>query len=199
MNGLNLAKTIEPKSDQLNADDLVTGPLTVTVLEVKRGPGKDQPVEIVVDGHRPYRPCKSMRRVLIACWGDQGSEWIGKSMTLYSDPSVKFGGVAVGGIRISHLSGLDSEKSMMLTTTRARRAEYIVKPLTETPASYPQDAFDTNVGAWAKAVLDGKFTVPQIISKAQTTGRLTNKQIKALEAEVKKMELNDANNQGAME
>jgi len=126
---MNLSETIEPKSDQLNADDLIGGPITVTVQDVRPGPGRDQPVEIEVDKTRPYRPCKSMRRVLIACWGDQGKEWIGRSMTLFADPAVKFGGVAVGGIRISHLSHLDSPRSLLLTTTRAKRAEYRVQPL----------------------------------------------------------------------
>lgn len=126
-----LADTIKPKSDQLNADDLLTGPIVVTVQNVRRG-SKDQPVMIDIDGDRqPYKPCKSMRRVLIALWGDQGKEWVGRSMRLYCDPSVKFGGVAVGGIRISHMSHIQGRQSLMLTTTRARRAEYIVEPLEE--------------------------------------------------------------------
>ena len=65
-----LAKTIVPKSDQLNAEDLLTGPIVVTVQEVKQGTD-DQPVHIVIgDGRQPYKPCKTMRRVLIFVWGD---------------------------------------------------------------------------------------------------------------------------------
>ena len=125
-----LRHTIEPKSDQINADDLIGGPITVTVEAVKQGPSTDQPVDIHVSGgHRPYRPCKSMRRVLIAIWGDRGADWVGNSMTLYLDPSVKFGGVAVGGIRISHMTGLDGDRTLMLTTTRSKRAGYTVRPL----------------------------------------------------------------------
>ena len=70
-----------------------------------------------------------MRRVLIAVWGDQGADWVGESMTLYCDPAVKFGGVAVGGIRISHMTGIDKPVDLMLTTTRSKRSVYTVQPL----------------------------------------------------------------------
>jgi len=125
----NLADTVAPKSDQLNADDLLTGPITVTVIDVKRGP-KDQPVWIVIDGGRqPYKPCKSMRRVMIQAWGANGKDWVGRSMTLFCDPSVKFGGVALGGIRISHMSHITGTLDMMLTVTRGRKNQFKVHPL----------------------------------------------------------------------
>jgi hypothetical protein len=72
-----------------------------------------------------------MRRVLIAAWGDKGKEWVGQRMTLYGDSEVKFGGVAVGGIRISHVSGIAERLTLKLTTTRSKRADYIVEPLPE--------------------------------------------------------------------
>jgi hypothetical protein len=128
-----LRDTITPKSDQLNADDLIAGPITVKILGVKRGATQEQPIDLAIDGDRqPYKPCKSMRRVMIAAWGDDGREWVGRSMKLYCDPTVKFGGVKVGGIRISHMSGLDSKLSVMLTTTRSKRSEYTVEPLQAT-------------------------------------------------------------------
>ena len=123
-----LADTIAPKSDQLNADDLITGPITVTITNVSRG-SKDQPVSIAINDRMPFKPCKTMRRVLIKAWGDDGKKWIGRSMTLYCDPSVKFGGVAVGGIRISHLSHIDKPLDLMLTTSRARKSQTVIQPL----------------------------------------------------------------------
>jgi hypothetical protein len=132
-----LRDTITPKSDQLNADDLLAGPIIVKIMAVKRGSNADQPIDIIIDGGRqPYKPCKSMRRVMIAAWGDDGREWVGRSMKLYCDPNVKFGGVKVGGIRISHMSGIDTRLSVMLTTTRSKRSEYIVEPL-QTPTPMP--------------------------------------------------------------
>lgn len=181
MNEEYIRGSIEPKSDQLNADDLMAGPMTVVVRQVKQGPSKEQPVEIVLDGHRPYRPCKSMRRVLVACWGDKGSEWIGRAMTLYNDPNVRFGGVAVGGVRISHLSNIDGEQKLMLTTTRSKRAPYIVLPLDGMPAAYPDDEFIEHVGAWVKAIKEGKITTPEVIKRASAKGMLTSEQIEELE------------------
>ena len=123
-----LSQTIKPKSDQLNADDLLTGPMNVTITDIKSGP-VDQPVHIHIQGQQPYKPCKTMRRVLITAWGANGKEWIGKSMTLFCDPTVKFGGIALGGIRISHLSDIPGPLNMMLTATRGRKTQVVVNPL----------------------------------------------------------------------
>ena len=125
-----LTPTIKPKSDQLNADDLLTGPMIVKITDIKSGPN-DQPVHLHIEGQQPYKPCKTMRRVLISAWGSDGKEWIGKSMKLYCDPTVKFGGVALGGIRISHLSDIQGTMNLMLTATRGRKSQVVVKPLAE--------------------------------------------------------------------
>lgn len=126
-----LLKSVEPKSDQLNADDLVGGPVTVRVTDVKRGKTAEQPVWLELQGYegRPYKPCKSMRRVLIMLWGDSPAKWAGRSMTLFCDPSVSFGGMRVGGIRISHMSDIDKEVTLLLTTTRGKRGECKIQPL----------------------------------------------------------------------
>jgi len=138
---MSLRDTIIPKSDQLNYDDLVSGPMVVTVSNLKAGEG-EQPVIVELEEHdRPYKPCKSMRRVLIAAWGDKGKDWLGKSMELYGDPKVKFGGVEVGGIRISRLSGIDKPLTVKLTTSRSKRADYVIEPLGKLPKpSEPTDA-----------------------------------------------------------
>lgn len=126
----NLRDTIIPKSDQLNAEQLLAGPITITVTDVRRG-SDDQPVTIHYEGDqgRPYKPCKSMRKVLIFAWGDDGREWVGKSMTLYNDPDVKWGGVKVGGIRISHLSDVERDISLALTATKGKKEAYVIRKL----------------------------------------------------------------------
>lgn len=128
-----LRDTIVPKSDQLNAEQLLGGPITVTVSEVRRGGGEEQPVVVhyVGEGGRPYKPCKSMRKVLVFAWGSDGREWIGRSMTLYNKPDVKFGGEEVGGIRISHLSHIDKDIAISLTATRGRKEQTRIKKLAE--------------------------------------------------------------------
>ena len=138
-----IAKSIVPKSDQLNAEDLLGGPITVTVTDVKQGTA-EQPIAIIIDGERqPYKPCKTMRKMLVFCWSDQAANWIGKRMTLYADPDVKWAGVAVGGIRISHLSGIESQVMLMLSETKGKRKPIVVKPLpNEVPQSVPVNFTD---------------------------------------------------------
>lgn len=128
-----LRDTIVPKSDQLNAEQLLSGPITVTVTDVRRGGGEEQPVVIHYEGEggRPYKPCKSMRKVLVFAWGSDGSGWVGRSMTLYNRPDVKFGGEEVGGIRISHLSHIDKDIAISLTATRGRKEQTRIKRLDE--------------------------------------------------------------------
>lgn len=126
-----LLKSIEPKGDQINADDFLGGPATVRIKDVKRGKTAEQPVCLELEGYegRPYKPCKSMRRVLIQVWGDRPGEWAGRSMTLFCDPEVSFGGMRVGGIRISHMSNIDAEVTLLLTTTRGKRGACKIMPL----------------------------------------------------------------------
>jgi hypothetical protein len=127
---MDILSTTEPKSDQQNFDDYSVAPRTVTVSEVKRG-NPEQPVEVhlVEFPGRPFKPSKSMRRVLIACWGPEASAYKGRHMTLYGDPTVRFGGKPVGGIRIAALSHIDEAKSIPLTITRGKREPFIVQPL----------------------------------------------------------------------
>lgn len=173
-----LRDTIVPKSDQLNSDTLLAGPITVTITDVRRGTA-DQPIDIhITDGHQPWKPCKSMRRILISAWGENGKAWIGKSMTLYCEPSVKFGGVAVGGIRVSALSHIESDLAISLTTTRGKRSPFTVKKLSV--AMYPEDKFVANLPAWHAAIAAGKATAENVIAKVQQSGKLTPEQIELI-------------------
>jgi hypothetical protein len=70
-----------------------------------------------------------MSRLLVAAWGPDAKEYVGRCMTLYRDPTVKWAGMEVGGIRISHLSHLDAAMTMALTATKGSRKPYTVKPL----------------------------------------------------------------------
>ena len=174
----NLRDTVVPKSDQLNADDLLAGAITIKVTAVTRGDG-EQPISVHYENEngRPYKPCKSMRRVLIHAWGDDGRQWVGKSMTLYCDPDVQFGGVKVGGIRISHLSHIDRAMDIALTATRGKRTPYRIEVL-KPPAvvMYPDDKFDAELPKMLAAIESGKSTVEKIIAYCEKTGKLTDAQ-----------------------
>lgn len=126
-----LRPTIIPKSDQLNAEQLLGGPMTVTVTDVRIGSGEEQPVVVHYEGEngRPFKPCKTMRKVLIHAWGPDGRQWPGRSMTLYNDPAVKFGGEDVGGIRISHMTDIPNNITVSLTSTRGKKAKYKIERL----------------------------------------------------------------------
>lgn len=127
-----MRQAIVPKSDQLNADDLIAGDMTITITKVDIKGGQEQPVSIHFDGDKgkPYKACKSMCRVLVSAWGPDSTKYVGRSMTLYRDASVKWAGMEVGGIRISHMSDIQGNQTMALTVTRGSKKPYTVKPLT---------------------------------------------------------------------
>lgn len=122
---------IKAKSDQLNSEDLVNSPRTIKITRTEAG-SSEQPLKIFFEGDngKPYKPGKSMMRVMNRVWGHESNDWVGQSMTLYCDDSVKFGGDVVGGIRISHMTGLNSDLTFPLTISRARSKAFTVKPLT---------------------------------------------------------------------
>ena len=127
---IDMSRFIEAKSDQLNADDLIGSPRTITVTRVTGNEG-DQPISIHYegDGGKPFKPCKTIRRVLMAVWGKYANEYVGRSMTLYRDDSVTFGGLQVGGIRISHMSGIDKETTVVVLKSKGKKAGMKIQPL----------------------------------------------------------------------
>ena len=139
---MDLTDSIASKSDQMDYQDFLGGDRTVTVTEVRRGPSPEQPVEIAVaEFDRPWRPAKSMRRVLVAAWGPDSTNYIGRRILLFGDPTVKWAGTAVGGIRIKAMDGLDKPLTVSLTLTRGKRAPFTVQPLPDqpTPPPIPED------------------------------------------------------------
>ena len=151
-----LRSTIIPKSDQLNAEQLLGGPKTITVTEVTAKAGDDQPVVIHYEDEdgRPYKPCKTMRKVLIFAWGADGRQWVGKAMTLYNDETVRFGNMAVGGIRISHMSDIEKDMSVALTKTKGQKALYTIKKMVPTSTRQTRIKFNVQTTLDAFAALD---------------------------------------------
>ena len=138
---MDLTQSIAPKSDQLNADDLISGPVTVTITEVRAG-NAEQPVDVIVAEYpgRAYRPSKSMRRVMVSAWGAEAGTYAGHRLTLVRNPEITFGRDKVGGIEISHLSHIAKPLTVALTATRGKRKNFTVKPLAE-PAPTPARDF----------------------------------------------------------
>ncbi len=68
---------------------------------------------------------------MVMMWGGDANLYIGRRMTLYRDPTVKWGGEPVGGIRISHMSDIKESATIPLTITRGSKKPFTVKPLTD--------------------------------------------------------------------
>lgn len=160
---MDLSKTIIPKSDQLNADDLIAGAKTIKIRDVKGGNDETQPVSIYFygDNNKPFKPCKSMRRVLVQLWGADGLQFIGHRITLFRDDSVKWAGVEVGGIRISHASHIANATRVLVTSARNKRTPMTIEVL-------PNVELKDLAGA-KKAIQDKKVTLDAILEKYDVT------------------------------
>ena len=151
---MDITDSLAANSAQQNYDEYLAGPKTVTVAEVTQGTA-EQPVnvELVEFPGKPFKPAKSVRRVLAAAWGTDASKWTGRRLTIYGDPSVRYGGKEVGGLRVSHVSHIDKPITVALTVTRGKRAPFTVQPLPDAPAPPPIPAFKTEDDArtyWIK-------------------------------------------------
>jgi hypothetical protein len=133
---MDVSSAIVAKSDQLNSTDLIAGPQTVTVVSVNQG-NAEQPVNITTDVYgpgRPFKPSKTVLRILASAWGKDTTVWVGRSMTVYRDPTVKWAGEPVGGIRVSALSHIDKEMVFNLPVSKGKHSKSTITPLTAAPA-----------------------------------------------------------------
>lgn len=134
----NMLRTIVPKSDQQNADDLIGRTMTIKITKVDvKEDATEQSVWIYFEGDKgkPYKPSKGMRRVLVHGWGADSNQYTGRSMTLYRDADVRWAGEAVGGIAISHMSHIEHAFTLALTVSKGKRKQHRVEVLaTERPA-----------------------------------------------------------------
>lgn len=159
---MDISDTLAPNSDQLDAVDLLSGARTFTITKVTKG-NAEQPVNIhLAEFDRPWRPGKSMRRVLVACWGADASTYVGRRVTLFCDPDVKFGGEAVGGTRISALSHIDKPKTIPLLVTRGKSAPYRVQPLVDAAPESPGVSLAQRIDAAVAAFGRGGVTPEQL-------------------------------------
>ena len=129
----NIAAACEAKTDQLNAEDLLGSPLTGRITRIKTSRAKkkgDQPVAVFMDAWKhPWKPCKTMVRLLRELWGDDPRAWVGQSVTLYAQDGVRDpNGGTTHGVRLSHAS-IQGQRTVRLTETRGRKRAWTVRPL----------------------------------------------------------------------
>ncbi len=140
-----LAEALAPKSDQLNADDLIPGPRTIKITDARITRG-DRQTRVTLnfegDNGKPFKPCKTMGRAMVMVWGiTDEKEMIGKSIRVYRDPDVKFGDQgAVGGIRISHMSHIEKPVTVKLTVSQGKKGNFVFQPLPGVVAEQREDA-----------------------------------------------------------
>lgn len=143
----------KPKSDQLNYENFISGPQTFTVSKVTPG-DRDHPVfvHMVECPATPYKPSKGMLKCLASPdgWGDKSSQWVGKAITLYGDPTVIYGGVEVGGIKVGALEGIAGDYETLISARRGVRKPHLIKKLSV--AYYDAEKFSVNLPAWIKAL-----------------------------------------------
>jgi hypothetical protein len=128
---MDISETTQPKSDQQQYDDFIDGSTrTVTVSAVTKG-SPEQPINVELEEYpgRPFRPNKTMRRLLLVAWGKDSTAYVGRRLKLVGNPNVMWGGKAVGGVEIAALSHINQPLTVALTTTRGRRAPFTVQPL----------------------------------------------------------------------
>lgn len=131
MSNSNVRDMIVPNSDQLNSEELISGPRHIVVTSWARTGSADQPMALSFsgDGGRPYKPGLTMRKLIAYAWGEDMDKWIGREMTLFRDPGVKWAGAEVGGIRISEMSDIKSDIKINLTSTKGKKALITVKKM----------------------------------------------------------------------
>ena len=171
----------KPKSDQLNYETFLTGPQTFTVSKVTPG-DRDHPVFIHMNEcpATPYKPSKGMLKCIAQPdgWGDKSSQWVGKSITLYGDPTVIYGGVEVGGIKVAAISDINGDYETLISARRGVRKPHLIKKIVI--QMYDDQKFVANLPAWLKLIADGKATTDQIIARVEQSGALTEEQKNAI-------------------
>jgi len=175
--------TTMAKSDQINAADLLGGPLVCQITDIQMTGAADQPISIFVDSHpQPWKPSKTSRRVLAACWSDvDPSEWVGRYVVLYNDPTVMWAGKAEGGIRTSHMSHIDGKKTIMTNATRGKKSAQTVEPYypdnSQAPAAapvfWPDEAFAKRLAAAQQKIDSGELTAEAFIATLEKKAPMT--------------------------
>jgi hypothetical protein len=125
---------LAPKSDQLNADDLIGGSRIIRIRKVKitKTGKQDGTIWFEGDNDKPWKPCKTMGRVLRGAYG-LPENWIGKYVELWRDPEAIYAGKKVGGIRIKGLSDIKADYETTVTISKSVRDTVKIRKLVIRP------------------------------------------------------------------
>lgn len=179
-----VTEAMAAKSDQLNAVDIMGCDriIKITSVDVRKG---EQPISVFFDGDngKPWKPSKGMIRILAGGWGVESSNWIGKHVQLHFEPSVKYAGKEVGGIRIAAMSDINKAGlQLSLSISKQKREPYHVPLLTVEAKEYPQARFEDALPRMTDLMAAGEMTLQQVIAQCQKTGQLSESQLEQLQA-----------------
>lgn len=180
-----ITDTIQVKSNQITSDDLVGRTLNITVTRVEVNKSSEQPVSIFFENcaKKPFKPCKTVRKVLSALWGPDSAQYVGKSMVLYCDPSVMFGSDAVGGVRVSHMSHIGKDIiKVPLITKKGRKGVVTIQPLI-IPIQTQQEVIEERAAASQSAEDKPKAIADTIIASVRNA--MTHQELEAITADPK--------------
>lgn len=117
---IDVSQMIAMKSDQLNAADLIGGDITCTITGATAIAG-EQPLALRLSGRpHPWKPCKTMRRLMAQVWGVDAMQWVGRAVRLTRDPTVTWAGAEVGGIRIAGMSHIPAGFTAQLQVAKGK-------------------------------------------------------------------------------
>lgn len=144
-NEIDIEAVTASTADQLCGDDLLGGSRNIRIVSVSSFADDKGKLRATLrydgDNGKPFIPAKTCARIMVALWGKHTSEWVGKTLTVYRDPEVMFGGAKIGGVRISHASDINETLKIQLATKRGKKDTFIVKPLAtqqrQAPAPQP--------------------------------------------------------------
>jgi len=150
-----LAQALAPRSDQLNADDLIVGNKVITITKVLVNLQSEQQkvvVHYVDDNGKPWKPSKSMGRVLAEILGGDFSKWEGEQIELFKNKEITFGKDKCGGIQIAAMSAAKNPIKTMITTKRGVKSKITILPLLTAPQQTKKQARNPELAALAQAL-----------------------------------------------
>jgi hypothetical protein len=170
---MDITNALAPKSDQLDAADLIGSPPQVfTITEVSENGSEladQQPVNIrLAEFPRWWRPSKGMLRVLADNWGKDVQVWVGRKVELYGEPDVYFGKEKTGGTRIKRLSHIDGRKTTRINPRGGKNGSWTVDPLPIAPAAPNAAQIAALRAEWKDADPERKAVIEAEVKALQT-------------------------------
>lgn len=137
-----LQQALAPKSDQLNADDLITTNKTIVISGVNINLGSEQKIIINYHGDngKPWKPSKGMGRVLTEILGGDPDQWAGQTVELFRNKEIRFGKEKCGGIQICGMSAVRNVTTLLITTSKGKKSSITINPIAAIGAAKQQRA-----------------------------------------------------------